>query len=191
MGTRACRLGTHVEAFWHARARATGCLSQWFCAAACVLYLSAVPCAPAQSKLPDGPGKALVERTCKKCHAIENITRVRLTPERWGEVIDDMISRGAEGTDEEFDQMVEYLAKNFGRGKASATGAKTPASQKINVNKATAKELATALDLSAEDAEAIVRYREKNGDFKEWQDLKKVPGIDTKKIEDNKDRIEM
>lgn len=169
----------------------SGRVSRWCWAAACVLYLSLAPFASAQSKLPDGPGKALVERTCKKCHAIENITRVRLTPERWGEVIDDMISRGAEGTDEEFDQMVEYLAKNFGRSKAPPADAKTSASQKISVNKATAKDLAAGLGLSAEDAEAIVRYREKNGDFKEWQDLKKVPGIDTKKIEDNKDRLEM
>ena len=168
-----------------------GRISHWCWAAACVLCLSATPRAPAQSKLPDGPGKALVERTCKKCHTIETITRARLTPERWGEVVDDMISRGAEGTDEEFDQMVEYLAKNFGRGKAPAAGAKTAASQKISVNKANATELAAGLGLSAEDAEAIVHYREKNGDFKEWQDLKKVPGIDSKKIEDNKDRLEL
>lgn len=165
-------------------------ISKWRWFAAPILYLSVTTAAPAQSKLPDGPGKALVERMCKKCHTLDTITRARLTPERWSEVVDDMISRGAEGSDEEFDQVVEYLAKNFGRNKASASDAKTAAAQRINVNKATAKELAAALGLSAEDADAIIHYREKNGDFKEWQDLAKVPGIDKKKVEDNKDRLE-
>ena len=76
-------------------------------------------------------------------------------------MVDDMVSRGAEATDEELDKIVEYLAANFSR-------------PKIGVNQATAKELASALGLSAEDAEALVRYREKNGNFKEWDDLKKV-----------------
>jgi competence ComEA-like helix-hairpin-helix protein len=45
------------------------------------------------------------------------------------------------------------------------------------------------LKLFPEEAEAIVVYREKNGNFKEWQDLQKVPGVDPKKIESRKDHI--
>ena len=165
---------------------------KWSWVAGWIVYLCFIFAASAQSKLPGGPGKALVERMCKKCHTLDAITKARLTAERWGEVVEDMISRGAEGSDEEFDQVVEYLVKNFGRNKPSPGDAKTaaPALEKIRVNKAGAKELVAALGFSAEDAEAVTRYREKNGDFKEWQDLLKVSGIDKKKVEDNKDRLE-
>ena len=51
-------------------------------------------------------------------------------------------------------------------------------------------ELASALALPADTAVAIVDYREKNGAFKEWQDLGKVPGLDLKQIADKQDRVE-
>lgn len=59
----------------------------------------------------------------------------------------------------------------------------------MNVNKATAKEIETSLELAAREAEAIVKYRQDHGDFKDWDDLVKVPDIDPKKLEGKKDRI--
>jgi len=76
----------------------------------------------------------------------------------------------------QLDQIVDYLARNFGRN--------------VNVNKATAADLTATLGITKEAAAAIVSHREKNGPFKGWDDLKKVPGIDMKPIEDKKDRIE-
>lgn len=142
-----------------------------------VAFLAAVLTAQGQTKLPDGEGKALVERVCTRCHGPTEITNARLDRKRWNSMVDDMVSRGAEATDEELDKIVEYLAANFSR-------------PKIAVNKATARELVSVLGLSAEDAEAVVSYREKNGNFKEWDDLKKVPSIDMKKMAANKDRFE-
>ena len=72
-----------------------------------------------------------------------------MTKERWGSVVDDMVSRGATGTDDEIDQMINYLAANFGR----------TAAQRVNVNKASASDLAAGLGISAADADAIVHYR--------------------------------
>ena len=69
-------------------------------------------------KLPEGPAKALTERVCTPCHGLENVVRARMTKERWGRVVDDMISRGATATDTEADQIVDYLAANFGPAKA-------------------------------------------------------------------------
>ena len=40
------------------------------------------------------------------------------------------------------------------------------------------------------DAEAIVHYRETAGNFRDWHDLEKVPHIDLKKLEQEKNRIE-
>ena len=59
----------------------------------------------------------------------------------------------------------------------------------INVNKASAAEIQDIVDLSADDAAAIVKYRETNGEFKSIDDVGKVPGLDAKKIADRKDRI--
>ena len=130
--------------------------------------------------LPDGPGKAVVEKMCKGCHGLENIIRSRRTKDKWSDIVDDMIARGAKGTDAEADEVVDYLSSHFG---ADAT-------QKVNVNKANAPELTSALGVSAADATTIVRYRADHGSFKSIQDLMKVPGIDAKKIESNRARIE-
>jgi competence protein ComEA len=144
--------------------------------------------ADAQSKLPEGEAKPVVVRMCGKCHGLEWVTRARMTKERWDDVVDDMVSRGAQGTDDDVGLIVEYLAKNFGKDRPRDPPPETL--PKILVNQAGAKELASALELPAEEAEAIVRYREKNGRFKEWEDLKKVRGLDTKKIEGRKERID-
>ena len=134
------------------------------------------PGAFAQTNLPDGPGKAAFQKVCTGCHALESVMRSRNSRERWGEVVDDMVSRGAHGTDEEIDKVIDYLATNF--------------SKRINVNKAASAEIAKALGLSGRDADAIVSYRVEHGAFKELGDLKKVPGLDAKKVDDWKDRVE-
>jgi competence protein ComEA len=144
-----------------------------------VLFLCLTVAAAAQT-LPDGPGKAVVEKMCTGCHGLENVVRARLTKERWGFIVDDMVSRGATGTDEEIDQVINYLAANFSKTEA----------KKVNINKASAADLTAALEISAADAAAIVSYRTDKGAFKELKDVTKVPGIDTKKIEAAKDRLE-
>jgi len=91
-----------------------------------------------------------------------------------------MIQRGATGTDDEFFEVVNYLSTNF---------SKTSPVVKVNVNKATAKDLEGALRISDKQAAAIVHQRDEKGDFKSIDDLKKVPGIDASKIEANKNRL--
>ena len=97
-----------------------------------------------------------------------------------------MVDRGALLDDDEITIVVEYLAQHFGPAKA----AEGSASGKVNVNKATAKELVAALGLSDKEAEAVVQYRQRNGNFATWEDLKKVSELDSKKIEAKKDQLE-
>ena len=81
-------------------------------------------------------------------------------------------------TREERAAIVEYLTANFRPG------------GKIYINQADAKDLETALEISAADAEAIVRSRGAQGNFKSLDDLKKkVPGLDSAKVEGKKDRL--
>lgn len=151
------------------------------------LVLSFTLSLPGQSKLPEGKGKPLVERECGKCHGLENVVSARMSRERWSDLVDDMVSRGATGTDQEIDQIIDYLATNFGK---TAVNAKPAATAKINVNHAGAADLVSGLEISEQDASAIVRYREQNGNFKDLEELKKVPGIDAKRLDDKKDRLE-
>jgi competence protein ComEA len=132
--------------------------------------------AVAQSNLPDDPAKPVVEKVCSGCHAFTAFTESRGTKDHWEEIVQNMVSRGAEGTDAELDQVVSYLTRHFG--------------PKVNVNKAAAAELVKTLAISQENADAIVQYRAKNGAFKNLEALKSVPGIDSKKLEDKKDWIE-
>jgi len=130
-------------------------------------------------ELPDGPGKAATVKVCGSCHGVDMVVTQEHTASEWNDVINDMIARGAKGSDEEFGQVVTYLAKQFPKG----------ASKKVNVNTSAAKDLEAKLDLTAKEAEAVVQYRERNGKFYSFEDLKKVSGLDLKKIEAKKDRL--
>ena len=131
--------------------------------------------AKGQEKLPKGPGRETLLRVCGACHSAENVAGMAKTREEWGALVGEMAADGAQGTDDEFNEIVDYLAAHFPKT--------------INVNKATATDLATGLELSAKEAEAIVHYREEKGSFKSVEDVEKVPGVDAKKIEAKKDRL--
>ena len=60
---------------------------------------------------------------------------------------------------------------------------------KINLNKATAAELSQLKGIGMKYAERIVEYRDKNGPFKNVEDLLNVQGIGQKILEKNIDRI--
>jgi len=146
--------------------------------------LGAAMAASAQVNLPEGEGRELVMRVCTQCHGVDHVVRFRLSKEKWTKEVDDMADRGAQGTDEQFARIVAYLAKNFGPEK------KAEAAARINVNAAAASDLMVTLGLSEHDALAIVEFRKKNGNFKQWTDLKKVPDIDAVKLEAVKDRLD-
>jgi competence ComEA-like helix-hairpin-helix protein len=131
-------------------------------------------------KLPDGPGKATFEKVCGNCHGVEVAVSRRETKDGWNAVIDDMIQRGAQASDDEFGAVSDYLSANF--SKATPGG-------KINANTATAAELAAVLEISPEQAAALVKYRNEKGNFQSWMDLAKAPGMDSAKVEAKKDRL--
>lgn len=83
-----------------------------------LLFVSAAPLnaqarAAAADSLPDGPEKATVLKLCGTCHNASIVAGRGSTREEWSEVITSMIGRGAKGTDAEFAEVTDYLAKNF------------------------------------------------------------------------------
>jgi competence ComEA-like helix-hairpin-helix protein len=144
-----------------------------------------------ETALPPGKGQEIVQHQCVGCHALKVVTSKRASKEQWSALVDQMVSRGADIPDEDIETVVRYLSENFGAPHETAASEKNDDQQSkpINVNEATATELAESLGLSSKDAAAIVEYRGQNGKFKELRDLTNVPGVDTKKIESNKDRL--
>ena len=87
-----------------------------------ILFLPALTLS-AQVKLPDGEGKALVEKVCASCHDLDTAVDTKRTEAQWKKVVDTMADRGAEATDEEFAAIVKYLAKNFGKADSAPSSA--------------------------------------------------------------------
>ena len=133
--------------------------------------------ASAQS-LPDGPGKEVFESVCSLCHTPTAPMGRQWTKPQWEAKVIEMLQEEPDVTPQERAAIIEYLSANFSPG------------GKIYINKARAKDLETALELSSSEAEAVFRYREEKGGFKTVDDLKKVPGVDAAKIEAKKNRLE-
>jgi mono/diheme cytochrome c family protein len=75
------------------------------------------------SQLPDGPNRETVQRICSGCHSVQMLSGRGMTREQWGGVVSNMIGRGAKISDQEFDQIVEYLGKTLPPGTPPAGGA--------------------------------------------------------------------
>ncbi|GIW25106.1 c-type cytochrome [Meiothermus sp.] len=84
------------------------------------IALSGLIWAVAQTQLPEGPGKSLVEQKCAICHGLEVTVNQRLSATDWDFLVGQMINNGAPVSPEERKVIVEYLATNFGPSSSSA-----------------------------------------------------------------------
>jgi competence protein ComEA len=139
-----------------------------------LIQLMSPPAAAQDSPLPAGAGKQVVEKVCTGCHEMDTVIMARRTKTGWEEMVSDMATRGAAGTDEELSAVVQYLTQFFG---------------KINVNTASAKDLEQFLGLEGRVTQAIVDYREKNGKFKVLEQLKKIPGVNAEQLEEKRQLV--
>ena len=135
--------------------------------------------AAGQDSFPDGPGKDVTVRVCGACHSPERSAAVRLTRGGWQAVIGKMVSLGAKGSDTDLAAVLDYLSANF----------KGEAPKPVNMNTARAVDLESVAGLLRREAAALIAYRTKHGPCKTLQDLKKIPGVDFRKIERRRDRL--
>lgn len=141
---------------------------------ACVLF-AGTACA----QFPDLPGKDLTLRACGNCHEAERASSLRQDRDAWDATMTSMAGRGMAISDADYNTVLDYLAKAF----------PAPPPKPLNINTASAIDMETTLSLLRSQAALIIAYREKHGNFKSVEDLKKVSGLDFSKIEDKKDRI--
>jgi len=131
--------------------------------------------ATATDDLPEGEGKDILLRMCANCHEVDRVTTAKYPRKQWADVVDDMVSRGAEGSDADAKILVAYLTRNFGKP--------------VNINTANAKQIETELSFTGAEAELVVRYRTDKGAFKNFEDVAKVPGLNAKVLEEQKKNI--
>jgi quinoprotein glucose dehydrogenase len=78
--------------------------------------VNAVASAPStQTHLPSGPGHDLTVRVCSGCHSPDVAASQHLSAQEWNSLVQSMAARGAVATDDEFDEITDYLAKSFPR----------------------------------------------------------------------------
>ena len=143
-----------------------------------LIFLALTFTAGAQ-ELPDGPGKAELQRVCTQCHELSRSISLRQDRDGWSQTMGKMAAFGMKSTDKDFALVLSYLTLHYPPEDLPP----------VNINKAPAIELEARLSLRRSQAAALIAYRKEHGDFKTLEDLKKVPLLNYELIESKKDRI--
>jgi competence protein ComEA len=122
----------------------------------------------AQASLPEGEGKAVVEKLCITCHGLDYVWPSQRTVQNWRETIDLMRSFGAEATDEQWKTITDYIIGNLAF---------------LHVNKATAEEFGMLFGITEKAAQGVVAYRDTQGGFKTIDDFKKAPDLEAARVD--------
>ncbi|HEX4636593.1 MAG TPA: hypothetical protein VH189_10455 [Rhizomicrobium sp.] len=131
--------------------------------------------------LPGGAGaqeattpQAAVVKVCTSCHAMQVVMDTPRDYDAWHDTVQKMIDRGAQGTQEEFGLVMDFLFQNM---------------TTIDVNHADAEALMTVLHAPQAAADAIMARRASRP-FKNLADLESaVPSLDKTVLEGKKRMI--
>lgn len=118
--------------------------------------------------------------------------RVKDLIEEAGGLLDDADTSTLNLSQKVKDQMVIYVLKHGEKPKQISDGGSSSSNTDvININTANKERLMKISGVGKTKAEAIISYREKNGDFKKKEDITKVHGIGKATFEKIKDKIEV
>ena len=109
-------------------------------------------------------------KICSACHAMQLVTDTPRDYDTWHDTVQSMIDRGARGTPDEFDLVMQFLFENV-----------TP----VDVNHADADTLMAVLHAGKPAVDAIVARRT-GRPFKDLAELETVPGLDRALLESKK-----
>ncbi|HWG17700.1 MAG TPA: helix-hairpin-helix domain-containing protein [Acidobacteriaceae bacterium] len=133
------------------------------------------PSAPELSGLPaeDAAREAQsIKTVCGHCHNLELVLNTPRSYDAWHDTVQKMIDHGAKGTDDQLDDVMDYLHRSV---------------TTIDVNSADADELEIVLNVPEKTAQAILSRRNLKK-FTGLADLKTIPGIDAATV-DSKARM--
>jgi competence protein ComEA len=103
-----------------------------------------------------------LQAVCGKCHNLQIVMNTPRSLDDWRDTMQKMVDRGASGTDDQYDDILDYLHRTM---------------TTIDVNSADAVELATVLN-APDAAVKLVIARRSTKKFVDLADLKTIPGID-------------
>lgn len=143
-----------------------------------LIFLAAALTGAAQ-QLPDGPGKAEMEKMCTQCHELSRSISLRQDRDGWSQTMSKMAAFGMKSSDKDYALVLSYMTLHYPPEDLPP----------VNINKAPAIELESRLSLRRSQAAALIAYRKAHGEFRSLDDLKKVPQLDFAMLESKKDRI--
>jgi DNA uptake protein ComE-like DNA-binding protein len=108
-----------------------------------------------------------------KCHKLELFANARMSYDAWHETVQKMIDRGANATEDQLLDIMDYLHQTR---------------TLIDVNAADAEELQIVLNVSPSQAQALVERRSRRK-FSDLRDLKSVAGLDSAALDAKADLL--
>jgi competence protein ComEA len=108
-----------------------------------------------------------LKAVCAQCHNLQIVMDTPMSYDAWHDTVQTMVDRGASGTDEQFDDIMDYLHRTM---------------TTIDVNTAPADELEIVLHVPEPTAQAIIARRGTKK-FTGLADLKSVPGVDASTVD--------
>jgi glucose dehydrogenase len=63
------------------------------------------------AELPEGEGRPSVVKICGRCHGVETFSRMRVSSGQWRSIVTDMQQRGANGSEQEMQAVLNYLSR--------------------------------------------------------------------------------
>jgi competence protein ComEA len=108
-----------------------------------------------------------LKAVCAKCHNLQLVMDTPRSYDDWHDTVQKMVDLGATGTDEQFDDIMDYLHRTM---------------TTINVNTAVADELKIVLNVPKTTAQAIIARRSTQ-QFTGLADLKSIPGVDASTVD--------
>ena len=138
-----------------------------------LLLLAGWPAVAQQATTEATTPEAAAVKICSSCHGMQLVTDTPRDWDAWHDTVQKMIDRGARGTPDEFDLVMDFLFQNV-----------TP----VDVNHADQGSLMGILHTSQQTADAIIARRTSRP-FKDLADLESVPGLDKAVLEAKKRMI--
>lgn len=136
-----------------------------FCSVVFSVALAILPGPPAQAAAPPADlarEARSLQAVCGKCHNLQIVTDTPRSLDDWRDTMQKMVDRGANGTDDQYDDILDYLHRTM---------------TTIDVNSADADELVTVLGVPTPATQLIIARRTSKK-FVDLADLKSIPGLD-------------
>jgi competence protein ComEA len=108
-----------------------------------------------------------LKAVCARCHNLQIVMDTPMSYDAWHDTVQKMVDQGANGTDQQFDDVMDYLHRTM---------------TTINVNTADVDELQIVLNVPETTAQAIISRRSTQK-FASLADLKSVPGVDASTVD--------